>query len=123
MAISNNHSLDTKPRLYRKPKGRKFWQHHIDAWSQSDLAQAEYCRQNHISKSAFYTWKSKLKAEEHEVLDNDFAAVRVTPVQSNATPSTDTLDITLVNGVKVSLPVRANPAQLLPWLETLSHLP
>lgn len=123
MAISNNHSLDGKPKFYRKPKGRKFWQHHIDAWSQSGLAQAEYCRQNRISKSAFYAWKSKLKGEEHEVPGNAFAAVRVKPVQSNATHPTGTLDITLVNGVKVSLPVQANPAQLLPWLETLSLLP
>ena len=120
---SNNPSLEVKLKQYRQPKGRKFWQHHIEAWSHSGLAQAEYCRRNHISKSAFYTWKSKLKAEALEVPGNAFAAVQVKPIQSNATHSTDTLDIILVNGVKVSLPVQANPAQWLPWLDTLSHLP
>jgi hypothetical protein len=123
MAIPIDHPQTVRSKQIHKPKGRKFWQHHIEAWSQSGLAQAEYCRQNNISKSAFYGWKNKLKAEAHEAPDNAFAAVHVKPNQSNATNPTDTLDITLVNGVKVSLPVQANPSQLLPWLETLSHLP
>ena len=123
MAISDNHSKDKKSKSYRKPRGRDFWINHINTWLQCDLTQADYCRQNNISKTAFYGWKCKLKAEEQEAQDNAFVAVQIKPPQENTIQNSDTLAITLANGIKVGLPVQANPSQLLPWLETLSHLP
>ena len=128
MATSNNHSLDVKPKPYHKPKGRKFWINNIEAWSQRGLAQAEYCRQNNISKTAFYGWKCKLKAEEHEIPEHHFAPVEVVPTIENKSDTrnrelnTDILEITCPNGYKVSLPIQADHSNVLDWLESLSSL-
>jgi len=43
--------------------GREYWSNHIDAWQESGLSQAGYCRQKKIPLSSFGNWKSKLYNE------------------------------------------------------------
>ncbi|MFS1440738.1 MULTISPECIES: hypothetical protein [unclassified Vibrio] len=35
------------------------WQQHIDAWQQTKLTQAQYCRSHQIDQSQFSYWKRK----------------------------------------------------------------
>ena len=37
------------------------WEGHISKWEQSNLSQAEYCRQNGVRYSAFLYWRKRLK--------------------------------------------------------------
>lgn len=36
-----------------------FWKSHIEQWSQTNLSQREYCRQNNLLHTRFTYWKSK----------------------------------------------------------------
>ena len=38
----------------------EYWAGHIKNWSNSDLTQVEYCRQNNLNRHTFNYWKSKL---------------------------------------------------------------
>ena len=37
----------------------QIWLEHIEAWKQSGLSQAQYCRTHNISSKSFYYWKCK----------------------------------------------------------------
>lgn len=104
----------------RKTKGRAYWQSHLQAWSQSGLTQTAYCSQQGISKSAFYNWKSKLKAETATVNDPPFVAVQVGAQPAYQMSELAKLSIQLTNGLSLRVPLTTDPALLLPWLETLS---
>ena len=36
---------------------RKFWEDHIQAWHESGLTQAEYCRQNNLKNHRWWYWR------------------------------------------------------------------
>ena len=42
----------------------QLWLEHIEAWKQSDLTQAQYCRTHNISTKSFYYWKCKANRTE-----------------------------------------------------------
>lgn len=46
---------------------RKFYQHHVNAWKESNLSQAKYCRENDLIRHRFGYWKRKLINEEQPV--------------------------------------------------------
>ncbi len=41
----------------------KFWKFHIEQWSESDLTQLEYCRQNALISYRFTYWKKKIQQQ------------------------------------------------------------
>ncbi len=43
-----------------KQSKKGYWSRHIENWSNSDLTQVEYCRQNNLNRYTFSYWKSKL---------------------------------------------------------------
>ena len=43
---------------------RAHWNHHIESWRASGLAQREYCRQHHLSYYQFGYWKKRLVQSE-----------------------------------------------------------
>jgi transposase-like protein len=44
-------------------KRGRFWVRHLRQWLQSDLSQAQYCRQHHLSASALRWWRGQLPKE------------------------------------------------------------
>lgn len=44
-------------------KKRAFWNAHLKAWTETELTQAEYCRQHNLSIKSFGYWKRKQKKE------------------------------------------------------------
>jgi len=46
---------------------RKFYEHHVNAWKESNLSQAEYCRKNDLIRHRFGYWKRKLINEAEPV--------------------------------------------------------
>ena len=39
---------------------RPFWEGHIQAWQQSGLTQAEYCRQNNLKNHRWWYWRKRI---------------------------------------------------------------
>lgn len=46
---------------------RRFWQEHIERWSQSGLRQVDYCRANGLTTGSFRYWKKQLQKPEETV--------------------------------------------------------
>ena len=105
-----------------RSKGRQFWADHIDTWSRSDLNQTAYCRQNNISKSCFYNWKSKLHTSNviPVTVEPLFAPKATNVPDGQADPST--IEITLNNGVSCKFPTHMGIDSVLPWLRCLREL-
>jgi hypothetical protein len=53
------------PELLKKgnQKLSQFWENHIKEWSQTNLAQNAYCRNNNLRPNQFTYWKHKLKRQ------------------------------------------------------------
>ena len=89
-----------------------YWQTHLDAWRQSGLSQAAYCKQHGLSLSSFGYWLHR----------------RAEPVRSTAAlpilvakPSLEThLEVRLPNGWSVRLAASAESLQVLPLLRELA---
>ncbi|WP_255556967.1 hypothetical protein [Sodalis sp. dw_96] len=88
-------------------------QQHLDAWQCSGLTKQEYCRQHHITVSAFYYW---IKHHKDEVTATETTAFiparRVVAENNNASAVT----LNLPNGCSVS----CLPAQLMTVMQALS---
>ena len=41
----------------------QFWRSHLEAWPDTGLSQAEYCRRNHLKPNRFTYWKNKFKQD------------------------------------------------------------
>jgi hypothetical protein len=39
---------------------RQFWEDHVQAWQQSGLTQAEYCRQNNLKNHRWWYWRKRI---------------------------------------------------------------
>jgi hypothetical protein len=60
MFMNRAQQANSNPRQARA----EFWSRHIENWSNSDLTQVEYCRQNALNRYTFGYWKSKLNKKE-----------------------------------------------------------
>ena len=77
---------DTSPQLDAQPATTRaeYWSDHIRRWQDSGLSKAEYCRQNHLTKHAFYYWCKKLRyvnLDEGSVVPLPFRVVDLIPGQ------------------------------------------
>ncbi|WP_035240539.1 IS66 family insertion sequence element accessory protein TnpA, partial [Desulfobacter vibrioformis] len=45
----------------------EFYQEHLNNWKNSGLSQAEYCRQNDLTRHRFGYWKRKLFKKEEKM--------------------------------------------------------
>ena len=48
-------------------KLRAFWEKHVALWKQSDLTQAEYCRQHNLQEKTFSKWKHKFMSQSKSI--------------------------------------------------------
>jgi len=70
--------MTTASRQNQRTKKQKYWQRHIEQWSQSGLSQAAYCREHKLKIKSFTYFKSRLKKN----LPVQFVQVHVEPVQA-----------------------------------------
>ena len=80
------------------------WLEHIEAWKQSDLTQAQYCRTHRISAKSFYYWKCKANRTEvppstptTRVATSGFAIAQFETVSTSHTA----LSVTLPDGTRL----------------------
>ena len=69
--------MTTASRQNQRTKKQKYWQRHIEQWSQSGLSQATYCRERNLKIKSFTYFKSRLKKN----MPVQFVQVPVEPVQ------------------------------------------
>ena len=60
---------------------QEFYANHLKVWRESNLSQAEYCRQNQLHRHRFGYWKRKLQKKDKPV---EFVMLPA-PVQETAT--------------------------------------
>lgn len=82
------------------------WQQHIDAWQDSGLSQAAWCRQNGVVVSQFGYWKKKLLIEGTPSAPSKafspFVPVSLTQGQEQDHDDLSLLTVSLPNGLSVS---------------------
>ncbi|MBC2705481.1 IS66 family insertion sequence element accessory protein TnpB [Desulfobacula sp.] len=69
----------TASRQNQRTKKQKYWQRHIEKWSQSGLSQTAYCREYKLKTKSFTYFKSRLKKKNLPV---QFVQVPVEPVRA-----------------------------------------
>jgi len=95
---------------------QQHWQHHIDAWQQTQLSQAQYCRSHQLDQSQFSYWKRKvLGASNASTVSSQFTIAQV-----ETQHTTSTLSVTLPNGVLIDGVDEINAHVALKLLERLS---
>jgi len=95
---------------------QQHWQHHIDAWQQPQLSQAQYCRSHQLDQSQFSYWKRKVSgASNASTVSSQFTIAQV-----ETQHTTSTLSVTLPNGVLIDGVDEMNAHVALKLLERLS---
>ena len=100
----------------RQSRDPQFWEDHVTAWKQSDLSQAEYCRQNALPLSSFYTWKAKFEPNKLvpvEVKDDDLDDSHYISM------TVEKMRIQLPNGIELQIPSNLSIESLIPGLTAL----
>ncbi|MEZ9936257.1 IS66 family insertion sequence element accessory protein TnpA [Vibrio breoganii] len=65
---------------------QQHWQHHIDAWQQTQLSQAQYCRSHQLDQSQFSYWKRKiLGAPNTSTVSSQFTIAQVETQHTTST--------------------------------------
>ncbi len=98
--------MATKSWQKRCGKKTDLWSAHVEAWRQSGVSQAEYCRKNGLSHHQFGYWKKKFTDKEKSAQCSAFVAI---PIQHRTAPASDQSDSGLtikVSGITIRLATR-----------------
>jgi hypothetical protein len=80
---------------------RAHWEHHIESWQASGLAQREYCRQHHLSYYQFGYWKKRLVQSE---TGTKFVGLDLVPsMGKQLSKSGCPLRLVLANGFRIEI--------------------
>ncbi|MGR5132163.1 IS66 family insertion sequence element accessory protein TnpA [Vibrio alfacsensis] len=95
---------------------QQHWQHHIDAWQQTQSSQAQYCRSHQLDQSQFSYWKRKvLGASNTSTVSSQFIIAQV-----ETQHTTSILSVTLPNGILIDGVDEMNAHVALKLLERLN---
>ena len=96
---------------------RKFWQAHIEAWKDSNLSQAEYCRKHRLKTHRLCYWINKKSAKS----DHPLALVEI-PLQKMPVRSDAALRLTIDNHYQVEIADHFLPETLEQILLTIRRV-
>ncbi len=102
--------MTTASRQNQLTKKQRYWQRHVEQWSQSRLSQAEYCRERSLKIKSFTYFKSRLKKN----LPVQFVQVSVEPV-----PVPSFLKLNIGSGFQVEIPDGFSQVTLTQVLQVL----
>jgi hypothetical protein len=103
-------TMATKNWQKRCGKKTNLWSAHVEAWRQSGVSQAEYCRENGLSHHQFGYWKKKHTGKEQFAQGSAFVTI---PVQHHTPSTSDQSDsgVTVeVSGITIQLATRFSAA-------------
>lgn len=94
---------------------RRHWKEHIEACSQSNQTQKEYCRQQQLSLASFQRWRRIFKAEEKKAAATPVAFL---PVRIKE-PAPEQLTIVVNDTFRIEIPARFDPRTLAELIQVL----
>jgi hypothetical protein len=102
---------------------REYWQQTIQRQQASGLSIQRFCRREHLATATFFQWKRRFRQaspgpEASEAAAVNFAAVRIVPEASAATP-TGTIEIVLGRDRRIRLAGPLDKATLADVLAVL----
>ena len=92
---------------------REFWQRQIDGWRSSGQSQAEYCRRQKLTKSAFGYWRTRLARET--------GLVEIKPLHIKVEAQA-TIDIIVRGGLRVRVQKGFDADLLVETIQALGRL-
>ena len=97
------------------------WRRHVEAWRESGLSQADYCRQQGLNSKTFSTWTRRVRRELTRIKD---APLQVIPVQVApsvpATPTQASVVLRFPHGAQLELSTAVPPRWLAELLRCLA---
>jgi hypothetical protein len=97
------------------------WRRHVEAWRESGLSQADYCRQQGLNHKTFSVWTQRVQVDLS--LDKN-APLDLLPVQLEPSPSVastqTSMMLRLANGAQLELSTAVPPRWLAELLRCLT---
>ena len=97
------------------------WRRHVEAWRESGLSQADYCRQQGLNRKTFSLWTRR--DQGNPSMDRgtspEFISVQVSPSAPVASTPASVM-LRLANGVQLELSTAASPGWLAELLRCLA---
>jgi hypothetical protein len=103
-------------------KKHTHWQQHVEAWHESSLSQADYCRQQSLNAKTFSVWARRY---QHGLsMDNKDAPLEIIPIQVAASvpdaPAQACMMLRFPRGEELELSTAVSPRWLAELLQCLS---
>jgi hypothetical protein len=90
-------------------KKRDEWREHIKRWESSSLPQAAYCSSAGISYTSFVYWRGVFLAELNpSQRPSPFVPIKLAPLSTTTDLSQQAIQIKLLSGHRVYLPITMN---------------
>jgi hypothetical protein len=98
------------------------WQSHVEAWRESGLSQADYCRQQGLNRKTFSAWKLRVQGDLPLPTEAPlkFIACQVTPSTPVATTEACAIMLRFSHGAQLELPTAVSPGWLAELLRCLA---
>ena len=106
----------------RKSKGQEFWIRHVKAFQASGLNKADYARRHGLAPNTLYNWLVKLSRESLPAPKPEFIPVQVEHSSEPLVDNVGSIQITLPNGVQVTMPVSTAPERVLSLIDQLARI-
>ena len=97
------------------------WRRHVEAWRESGLSQADYCRQQNLNPKTFSLWTRRVQDNLSLSMGSplELIAVQVAPSAPVASTPASVM-LRLANGVQLELSTAASPGWLAELLRCLA---
>jgi hypothetical protein len=95
---------------------RKFWRKHVQAWQQSNMDQAEYCRRQGLKRATFWYWKKKFAKDS-----SGFSLVPI-PIKVNMPPAPKPLIVDIGERFRIEVSGDFEAATLRKLVRTLEGI-
>lgn len=84
------------------------WQAYLDQQAQSGLSVKDYCQEQNLAPSNFYSWRKKLSGESPVTTESSEAWLAVTPTPTGPTPNstpgvTTEICLALPGGIQLTI--------------------
>jgi len=98
------------------------WQRHVEAWRESGLSQADYCRQQGLNHKTFSVWTRRVQGDLSLNKDAslELISVQVAPSTAVAITEASAIILRLSHGAQLELSTAVSPRWLAELLRCLA---
>jgi hypothetical protein len=98
------------------------WRRHVEAWRESGLSQADYCRQQNLNRKTFSLWTRRVRDDLSMSKDSplELISVQVTPSAPVVTAEASPILLRFPHGAQLELSTAVSPCWLAELLRCLA---